>query len=121
MMGNKGGVSISFRLNDKLLQFVCCHLHSGLEGVKKRNDDVEDIMNQMVYRTSSKRVNKVASSVSVDIVSQPLPDVLIFLGDLNYRVNGYKPSILQCIKQNRYDILIDSEQLGIEKTLGNVP
>jgi len=35
-----------------------------------------------------------------------LPDVLMLLGDMNYRINGFKPSIVQAISQDRYDILL---------------
>lgn len=49
MMGNKGGVSISFKLHKIEMQFICCHLHSGLDGVAKRNADIKDIMKSLVY------------------------------------------------------------------------
>lgn len=35
-----------------------------------------------------------------------LPDVLVFLGDLNYRINGFKKSVVQAIEKGRYDMLI---------------
>ena len=117
-MGNKGGVSISFTLHDTTMKFICCHLHSGLDGVSKRNADIKDIMNSLVYP-------KVSKSSSTKVVAETrekvLPEILIFLGDLNYRINGFKPSIMQCIGQDRYDLLIQSEQLLIEKQLGNIP
>mmetsp|Transcript_18561 Transcript_18561/g.21896 ORF Transcript_18561/g.21896 Transcript_18561/m.21896 type:complete len:94 (+) Transcript_18561:2-283(+) len=40
MVGNKGAVKISFSLADKSFMFINCHLHSGLNGVGKRNHDV---------------------------------------------------------------------------------
>ena len=50
-----------------------------------------------------------------------LPDVLMMLGDLNYRINGFKKSVAQAIQQNRYDLLIKCDQLNIERALGNLP
>lgn len=44
-----------------------------------------------------------------------MPDVLLLLGDLNYRINGFKPSIVQAMGQDRYDLLLGSEQLLIER------
>jgi len=38
-----------------------------------------------------------------------LPDVLLFMGDLNYRVNGFKPSIMQAMSQDRYDLLVNCD------------
>lgn len=44
-----------------------------------------------------------------------MPDVLLFLGDLNYRINGFKPSIMQAMGKDRYDLLINSDQLNLER------
>jgi hypothetical protein len=40
MVGNKGAVKIKFDLVDKTLIFINGHLHSGLDGVGNRNDDI---------------------------------------------------------------------------------
>lgn len=88
MMGNKGAVKIKFEFVDKTLVFINCHLHSGLNGVGKRNDDVMQIMSRLVYGESR------PSQVIPDIA---LPDMLVLLGDLNYRINGYKKSVVQAI------------------------
>lgn len=40
MIGNKGGVKIKFDLVDTSIVVINSHLHSGLEGVAKRNNDV---------------------------------------------------------------------------------
>ena len=39
-LGNKGAVMIKFNLVDKEMMFINCHLHSGLDGVGKRNSDI---------------------------------------------------------------------------------
>ncbi len=52
---------------------------------------------------------------------QILPDILILMGDLNYRIDGYKPTIMQAMSQDRYEMLINSHQLNAEIALGNVP
>lgn len=48
MMGNKGGLKVSFNLAETSLLFVNCHLHSGLESVAKRGEDVKNIMDKLV-------------------------------------------------------------------------
>ena len=53
--------------------------------------------------------------------SSPLADLLIFLGDLNYRVSGFKPSIMQAMGLDKYDLLINGDQLNFERALGNIP
>lgn len=40
MIGNKGAVKISFDLVDTSMTFINSHLHSGLNGVAKRNLDI---------------------------------------------------------------------------------
>lgn len=51
MVGNKGAVKISLNLVDTSLTFINAHLHSGLNGVAKRNDDIMQIMARFVYFT----------------------------------------------------------------------
>ena len=49
------------------------------------------------------------------------PDMLVLLGDLNYRINGIKDSIVQAMSKNMFDVLYQNDQLYIERQLGNVP
>ena len=49
------------------------------------------------------------------------PDLLVLLGDLNYRINGIKESIVQAMSQNMFDALYQNDQLYIERQLGNIP
>lgn len=112
MVGNKGAVKIKFDFVDKTLVFINCHLHSGQNGVGKRNNDVMQIMSRFVYGYST------ASQIVPDV---QLPDILVLFGDLNYRVNGYKKSVVQAIEQDHYELLINCDQLKIEQTLGNIP
>ena len=44
-----------------------------------------------------------------DAAPPQLPDVIVFMGDLNYRINGFKPSIMQAMGKDRYDLLINSD------------
>lgn len=87
---------------------INCHLHSGLDGVGNRNHDVVQIMDKFVYKKEkAKPVPKTKKPAKGQIVPAPqveekviLPpqDILLFMGDLNYRINGYKPSILTAME-----------------------
>ena len=114
MVGNKGGVKISFDLVDTSMSFINGHLHSGLNGVANRNLDIQKILSQFIYNRPFSSKNQILPEVT-------LPDIILFMGDLNYRINGYKPSIMQAMGKDRYDLLINSEQLLMEKQLGNIP
>lgn len=48
-IGNKGGVMIKFDLVDSSVVCINSHLHSGLDGVAKRNNDVKLIMSKFIY------------------------------------------------------------------------
>ena len=39
--------------------------------------------------------------------------MILFLGDLNYRVNGTKESIMQAMQDNMFDALQQNDQLNI--------
>ena len=41
MMGNKGAVKIQFELAGERMVFINCHLHSGQDNVRKRNQDMD--------------------------------------------------------------------------------
>ena len=71
-------------------------------------------MSQFIYNRPFSSKNQILPEVT-------LPDIILFMGDLNYRINGYKPSIMQAMGKDRYDLLINSEQLLMEKQLGNIP
>lgn len=50
-----------------------------------RNNDIRQVFDRMVSAGSAK--NQIAPTAL-------MPDVLIFMGDLNYRVSGYTKSIV---------------------------
>lgn len=54
MMGNKGAVMIKFTIAGKRLFFINAHLHSGQNGVDKRNHDIDQILAQFIRGTRDK-------------------------------------------------------------------
>jgi len=47
--GNKGGVAARFRLYDKTLSFVSCHLAAHDHNVERRNQDFHDVVRKAVF------------------------------------------------------------------------
>ena len=47
-------------------------------------------------------------------------DVVIWLGDLNYRINGVIGAVTQAIQKNMYEVLWDNDQFQIERKIGRV-
>jgi len=76
---NKGGVGLPFQIHDVTIGFVTAHLPSDTKGKKKltkRNESMNEILKSLILATEPTG-NFLHHQV----------DHLIFLGDLNYRVN----------------------------------
>lgn len=50
MVGNKGGCSIRFELNDTSFCFVAAHLAAHTNGIEERNANVRDINAKTVFK-----------------------------------------------------------------------
>jgi endonuclease/exonuclease/phosphatase family metal-dependent hydrolase len=90
MMGNKGAVKISFNLAETKLCFINAHLHSGQSEVKQRNKDINTILNKFLSM-GGRNLNKIAPG---EIQGVNKYDSIVFMGDLNYRINGIGSSIM---------------------------
>ncbi|KAI6202971.1 IPPc domain-containing protein [Aphelenchoides besseyi] len=94
--GNKGGVGISLQINDSLVCFINSHLAAGNGELARRNQDFRDI-SQMQFQGKG-------------IYDH---DVVIWLGDLNYRLNA--PMMLHEIvakcDRNEHRALFQMDQL----------
>lgn len=74
ILGNKGGLQLSFRLYDHLFNFINVHLVHGAKRAEKRHDMMSDLIrNLKIHR----------DELDPDVLS----DFSFILGDLNYRLN----------------------------------
>lgn len=46
-------------------------------------------------------------------------DNIIWVGDLNYRINGACKDVIKLIRENKLNHLLKADQLTIEKAAGN--
>ena len=90
--------------------FINAHLHSGQNAVEKRNADLAAAMGRFVHQNID----------NDEEISSRIPDLLILVGDLNYRVDGFKDSIVQAMSADKYELLLPTDQLYVEQELGNV-
>lgn len=121
VISNKGGVAISLSYKDTSMAFVNCHLAAHQHKVQRRNSDVMEIVNG---------VSKTMGKIRADILCQF--DHVIFMGDLNYRLDygtqgeEKKPSqeqfdaMVTKIKEKKYDVLFSCDQLTEEMGKGRV-
>ena len=123
VFGNKGGVAVGFRLstdtesdtegvyNGTGLLFVNSHLAAHDRNVKARNADYQRICKGLTSLTGP-----IPNS---DDVTQRF-HYTVWMGDLNYRVNGTRKHTEALLGQKMFDILLANDQLGIERRQGNV-
>jgi hypothetical protein len=107
VLGNKGAVGISFWLYDYSFCFISSHLAAHIEKVGKRNADYKEIISQM------KLGNK-----DIDINNQF--HYMFWLGDLNYRLEAPRETVLDLIKSTDLERLLALDQLFLWKHRGEV-
>ncbi|XP_015693263.1 type I inositol polyphosphate 5-phosphatase 1-like isoform X1 [Oryza brachyantha] len=110
-MGNKGSISVSMSIHQTHFCFVCCHLTSGeKDGDElKRNADVEEILRRTVFNPLP------GLSMPKAILDH---ERIIWLGDLNYRINLSYERTHEFISKQDWDGLFEKDQLKRELSKG---
>uniref|UniRef100_A0A0A9CQ15 Inositol polyphosphate-related phosphatase domain-containing protein n=1 Tax=Arundo donax TaxID=35708 RepID=A0A0A9CQ15_ARUDO len=110
-IGNKGSISVSMSIYQTHFCFVCCHLAAGeKDGDElKRNSNVEEILRRTVFNP-------------VPIVGMPTRvhdhERIIWLGDLNYRINLSYERTHELISKQDWIALFEKDQLKRELRKG---
>lgn len=105
IVGNKGGVAVSLRVNDTSMCFVNSHLPARAERLVNRNQDYQGLVEGLSL--ALKRV---------DVMNQF--HHLFWLGDLNYRLVFKREKILQLIEIQHFDALLRGDQLSMQREEG---
>ncbi|XP_050206712.1 type II inositol polyphosphate 5-phosphatase 15-like isoform X2 [Mercurialis annua] len=137
-IGNKGAVGLRIRVYNRTMSFVNCHFAAHLEAVNRRNADFDHVYRTMTFGRPSNLFNAAAagSSSAVQILrstnvmgansAEGMPelsevDMVIFLGDFNYRLDGISyDEARDFISQRCFDWLRERDQLRAEMEAGNV-
>ncbi|XP_059665553.1 type II inositol polyphosphate 5-phosphatase 15-like isoform X2 [Cornus florida] len=137
-IGNKGAVGLRMRVYGWIMCFVNCHFAAHLEAVNRRNADFDHVYRTMIFSRPSNLFNATAAGVSsaiqmlrganaVGIHSvEGMPelseaDMVIFLGDFNYRLDGISyDEARDFVSQRCFDWLRERDQLRAEMEAGNV-
>ncbi|KAI9259046.1 Endonuclease/exonuclease/phosphatase [Sporodiniella umbellata] len=137
MMGNKGGIAVRLRFHDSYLCFVTSHLAALTEKTEKRNQDFLELSKRLLFSHTPNRLTQYVSyfwnhgeegvsflenhgvlrdwRVEASIYHS---DVLLWSGDLNYRINQNESVIKHWLREQRLDVLLAYDQLSIEQRAG---
>ncbi|XP_047963641.1 type IV inositol polyphosphate 5-phosphatase 9 [Salvia hispanica] len=112
-LGNKGSVSVRFRLHETSFCFVCSHLASGGREAhhKYRNSNIQEILSRTIFSSGS------SLHLPTDILHH---DRVIFLGDLNYRISLPESTTRLLVYEGDWNALLEHDQLRMELVEGQV-
>ncbi|XP_015688192.2 type IV inositol polyphosphate 5-phosphatase 3 [Oryza brachyantha] len=112
-IGNKGSIAVSMSIYQTLFCFICCHLTSGeKDGDElKRNADVQEIHRRTIFNPVSR------VSVPKTIYDH---ERIIWLGDLNYRINLSYEKTHEFITMKDWNGLFQNDQLKRELKKGHL-
>lgn len=102
ILGNKGGMVISFKLAGFRMVFINCHLAPKPHKVLERNKHAKNLISSL--RVGSK-------TAEFDTQS----DYLFWMGDMNYRVDYIYDQVLEEISRNNLQLLLSKDQLIRQK------
>ncbi|KAL0700369.1 hypothetical protein Bca4012_056491 [Brassica carinata] len=114
-IGNKGSVSVSMSIYQTPFCFLCSHLSSGEKDTdhQKRNDDVREINRRTLFHPHSSDANVLPRSIRDH-------ERILWLGDLNYRINLSYEKTHELIARKEWQRLLENDQLSNEMRKGNV-
>lgn len=105
MSANKGGVGISFKFSQSTVCLVLAHLAAGLNNVVERHQNYKTIAKGIQF-SKNRRVRD--------------HDVVIWLGDFNYRLDLSNEATRSLIKKQDYAKLFEYDQLNREMAAGEL-
>jgi hypothetical protein len=103
ILGNKGGVSLTFKVLDTSMCFIGCHLAARAERVVQRMENFKKIV---------KGCNP--GSSEIDLLTRF--DHIFWMGDLNYRIELSWDETLRLVEEENWAALLQADQLSNEKS-----
>ncbi|WFD42472.1 hypothetical protein MPSI1_001117 [Malassezia psittaci] len=108
--GNKGALVSRFIIHDSSFCFVNCHLAAGQRNVRQRNSDVNIIL-QSNFPATIPRTLELAFVRGGDGTVIADHDVCFIAGDLNYRIDMRRDTVINLIREQKFRELTAADQL----------
>ncbi|TNY22252.1 Endonuclease/exonuclease/phosphatase [Rhodotorula diobovata] len=126
MLANKGAVAIRLRYRDAPLTFVNSHLAAFVQNVAQRNAQFRDTAAQLVFPRGPGASPDPSQVWTPDLRPESVKaggegwsvwesEALIWLGDLNYRVDLPRADVDRMVRDKEYDLLLRFDQLRIQQ------
>ncbi|GMM38048.1 hypothetical protein DASC09_053730 [Saccharomycopsis crataegensis] len=104
MAANKGGIAVSVQYSDTTFCFVTSHLAAGLNNVEERHQNFKSLNTGLRFSG-----NKTIRS----------HDIIIWLGDFNYRIGSTNEDVRSRISRRKYGELFELDQLNQQMQSGD--
>mmetsp|Transcript_9700 Transcript_9700/g.29490 ORF Transcript_9700/g.29490 Transcript_9700/m.29490 type:complete len:784 (+) Transcript_9700:1152-3503(+) len=116
--GNKGAVAMRFQLHETSFCFVACHLAAQQNNTARRNQDFREVMRKTTFTDEAEYTSLTnmlhSAQRSHKIIEH---DLIVWFGDLNYRIDLSSADVLEAIKAEDWDRLIACDQLHMARSL----
>lgn len=103
MAANKGAVAVSLLYSSTTLCFVCCHLAAGHGNVDERHQNYKTIFKGIFFSKNRKIKDH---------------DAVIWLGDMNFRLDLPRESVLSMVGKREFQQLYEHDQLNKQMAKG---
>ncbi|RPB08476.1 DNase I-like protein [Morchella conica CCBAS932] len=110
--GNKGALIIRFLLDDSSLCFINCHLAAGQSHTVSRNNDIAAILESSSLPADPAQDIFVGGGDGSMILDH---EICILNGDLNYRIDMHRDSVISRAKNLELPALLERDQLLMER------
>ena len=107
VVGNKGGLLISFELMETRFAFLGVHLKHGQKNLQLRNTTLWKLFKYLRFGFD-------------EIEAHLQADYCFFMGDANYRIKAQRDDILKGINDSNFEHLLKFDQLSQEKNSGQI-
>ncbi|KOS17190.1 putative inositol polyphosphate 5-phosphatase [Escovopsis weberi] len=115
--GNKGAVSVRFRVDDTSICFTNCHLAAGQSQASSRHNDAAAILEASLFGMERDAEARIDNFSGGGDGTQILDHELCILnGDLNYRIDTMsRDTVVKAVQQNNLGKLLERDQLLVAR------